>query len=108
MANSHAEAYVKIDGVTVVAGVDTDPERLKTFRERHGVPHGFGSVEDAMEWGEFDAVSNVTPDAIHHRTTMPFLAAGKHVLCEKPLATNTRDAFEMADAAQSAGVVNMV
>lgn len=59
-------------------------------------------------WGAFDAVTNVTPDAAHHATTLPFLAAGKHVLCEKPLATNAADAAEMAGAAAQAGVVNMV
>ncbi|MEZ5825722.1 MAG: hypothetical protein R3C97_13565 [Geminicoccaceae bacterium] len=35
--------------------------------------------------GFFDAVANVTPDAVHHATTLPVLAAGKHILCEKPL-----------------------
>lgn len=53
-------------------------------------------------------MSNVTPDAIHHPTTLPLLAAGKHVLCEKPLASNAADALEMTQAALRAGVVNMV
>lgn len=108
MANNHVEAYAKIVGVRVVAGVDTDPARLAAFIQKHGISHGFGSVSEALAWGEFDAVSNVTPDAIHHRTTLPLLAAGKHVLCEKPLAANAADAAEMAEAAAQAGVVNMV
>lgn len=108
MANEHAEAYAKIASVQVVAGVDTDPDRLAAFRERHGIPHGFGSVSEAIKWGEFDAVSNVTPDAAHHVTTLPLLAAAKHVLCEKPLAANAADAAEMTQAAADAGVVNMV
>jgi predicted dehydrogenase len=53
-------------------------------------------------------VTNVTPDAAHYATTLPFLAAGKHVLCEKPLATNAAHATEMATAAAKAGVVSMV
>lgn len=108
MANTHAEAYAEMKGVCVVAGVDTDPQRLKLFNEKHKISRGFGSISDALEWGEFDAVSNVTPDAIHHQTTLPFVAAGKHVLCEKPLAANANDAAEMAEAAASSGVVNMV
>lgn len=108
MAKSHAEAYANMKGVTVVAGVDTDPARLAAFQEKHGIPRVFGSVFEAIAWGEFDAVSNVTPDAIHHRTTLPLLAAGKHVLCEKPLASNAADALEMTQAALCAGVVNMV
>ncbi len=108
MANDHAEAYAEMPGVKVVAGVDTDAARLAAFCEKHAIPHGFGSVFDALSWGEFDAVSNVTPDAVHHPTTLPLLMAGKHVLCEKPLAANATDASEMTQAAADAGVVNMV
>ena len=108
MARAHCEAYQAIPGVTVVAGVDTNAERLAAFREKYGIARGFASVAEALAWGEFDAVSNVTPDPAHHPTTLPLLAAGKHVLCEKPLAANYPDAAEMAAAAKAAGVVNMV
>ncbi|SEW41470.1 Predicted dehydrogenase [Cognatiyoonia koreensis] len=108
MAHDHARAYAAMDGVSVVAGVDTNPENLAAFQKEFGIPNGFDSVSAALAWGDFDAVSNVTPDGVHHRTTMPLLAAGKHVLCEKPLAAMAADAAEMATAAQAAGVVNMV
>ncbi|WP_238113327.1 Gfo/Idh/MocA family protein [Yoonia sp. I 8.24] len=108
MANEHAESYAAMDGVAVVAGVDPNAQNLHAFNAKHGITHAFDDIQDALAWGEFDAVSNVTPDAIHHRTTIPLLAAGKHVLCEKPLAVNAGDAEEMARAAQAAGVVNMV
>jgi predicted dehydrogenase len=108
MAGTHAEAFAAIPGVTLVAGVDTRPETLAAFRAAHGIAQGFASVEEALAWGRFDAVTNVTPDAAHHATTLPFLAAGKHVLCEKPLATTAADALAMAEAAARAGVVNMV
>ena len=108
MANNHATEFNKIEGVKVVAGVDTRPEQLKAFCEKHGIEHGFSSLAEALAWGEFDAVTNVTPDAAHYATTMPVLAAGKHILCEKPLSTNEAQAVEMAEAAAEAGVVNMV
>jgi predicted dehydrogenase len=108
MAKTHAESFAAIPGVTLVAGIDTRPEQLAAFRQAHGIPQGFASVQEALAWGQFDAVTNVTPDAAHHATTLPFLGAGKHVLCEKPLATNARDAEEMATTAAQAGVVNMV
>jgi predicted dehydrogenase len=95
-------------GVSLVAGVDTDPDRLADFCAKHDIPNGFASVEEAIAWGAFDAASNVTPDGVHRVTTLPLLAAGKHVLCEKPLAANAADADEMAQAAADAGVVNMV
>lgn len=108
MAKSHVDAYRDIPDVEVVAGVDTNADRLRAFCEAHGIARGFASVAEALDWGGFDAVSNVTPDAVHHVTTLPLLAAGKHVLCEKPLAANYPDAAEMAAAAAQAGVVNMV
>ena len=108
MANTHAEAYAKIAGVKLVAGIDTNAERLAGFQKKHKIAKGFASVAEAIAWGQFDAVSNVTPDPVHYPTTMPLLAAGKHVLCEKPLAVNYPDAAEMTEAAAKAGVVNMV
>lgn len=108
MANSHAEAYASMPGVSLVAGIDTNADRLSAFNAKHGIGHAFTSVADALNWGGFDAVSNVTPDPVHYPTTMPMLASGKHVLCEKPLAANYPHAAEMADAAKAAGVVNMV
>jgi predicted dehydrogenase len=108
MARNHAEQFAAIPGVTLVAGIDTRAEQLAAFQQAHNIPHGFVSVQEALDWGEFDAVTNVTPDAAHYATTLPFLQAGKHVLCEKPLATNAKDAEAMTTAAQMAGVVNMV
>jgi predicted dehydrogenase len=108
MANNHAEKFAEIEGVTLVGGIDTRPEQLAAFCEKHHIANQFTSIDAAIAWGQFDAVTNVTPDAAHFPTTMPFLAAGKHVLCEKPLATNEADADAMAAAAAKAGVVNMV
>jgi predicted dehydrogenase len=108
MADNHATAFAAIPGVSLVAGVDTRPEALAAFCDRHAIAQRFTSLADALAWGQFDAVTNVTPDAAHHPTTLPLLAAGKHVLCEKPLATNEVQAAEMATAAASAGVVAMV
>jgi predicted dehydrogenase len=108
MANSHAEAFAAIPGVELVAGVDTIPASLEAFAAKHGLKKTFATLDEAIAWGGFDAVTNVTPDPAHHPTTMKLLAAGKHVLCEKPLATDRRLAREMAEAAKARGVVNLV
>ena len=99
MASSHASHFAAIQGVELVGGVDVDETRLGLFCDGHNIPNRFASVEDAIRWGEFDAAANVTPDAVHHPTTMSLLAAGKHVFCEKPLATDHDKAFEMTEAA---------
>lgn len=108
MAGNHATAFAGIPGVSLVGGVDTRPEQLAEFCYQHAIPTAFASLDEALAWGKFDAVTNVTPDAVHHATSIPILAAGKHLLCEKPLATSEADATEMALAAARAGVVNMV
>lgn len=108
MARAHAAHFATIEGVEIVAAVDVDGERAQAFAEAHHIGKWFASLDDALAWGRFDAVANVTPDRFHHKTTMAALAAGKHVFCEKPLATNHFDAEEMAATAQKAGLVGMV
>ncbi|MGY5802975.1 Gfo/Idh/MocA family protein, partial [Rhizobium sp. LEGMi12c] len=108
MANKHAASFKEIEGVSVVGGVDVVPERLAAFCSEHGIPNHFSSLQEALAWGEFDAVANVTPDAVHHATTLLAIAAGKHVFCEKPLATDAIKAMEMTEAIEKAGKVGMV
>jgi len=108
MARAHAEHFSKIDGVDLVGGVDVDTEKAKEFCEAFGIEKSFSSLEAALDWGGFDAVANVTPDSAHYATTMQCLDAGKHVFCEKPLATDYDKALKMTEAAQKAGLVGMV
>jgi len=108
MANTHATHFAAVEGVELVGAVDVDPLRAEAFAARHGIPHIFTSLEDAIAWGGFDAAANVTPDRAHHPTTLALMAAGKHVLCEKPLAENYAKADEMARAAEASGLVTMV
>ncbi len=108
MAHHHTEAFEAMEDVEVVGGVDRDADTLSEFCRQHGLSQSFTSVEAAVAWGQFDAASNVTPDRVHHATTLPLLDARKHVLCEKPLATNHGDARDMVVRAEDAGVINMV
>lgn len=108
MANSHAMNFSTIDGVDLVAAVDVDIVRVEAFALRHNIENRFTSLDEAIAWGEFDAVANVTPDKIHHPTTLRLIEAGKHVLCEKPLAETYEKADEMARAAEASGLVAMV
>ena len=108
MANAHATNFSSIDGVTIVGGIDVLPDRLAAFSTQHKIDRQFASLEDALAWGEFDAIANVTPDRIHHPTTMVAIAAGKHVFCEKPLATDATLAMEMTEAMEKSRKVGMV
>jgi len=108
MANSHARAYAEIKGCKVVAACDLIAERASAFAEKHGIPRAYADVDELLADGEFDAVSNVTSDAAHAPVSLKAIAKGKHVLCEKPLATNFADARKMAAAARRKRVINMV
>jgi predicted dehydrogenase len=108
MARSHAEAFSETPGCRIVAAVDVDAARAADFAARHDIPTAYGSLDAAIAAGGVDAAVNVTPDGAHRATTLPLLAAGLPVLCEKPLAVTWPDAVEMAEAAAKAGVVNMV
>ena len=108
MAAQHVRLFKEDNRVDLVAASDVMPGRAAEFASAHGIAHHFTDLDAAIAWGGFDAVSNVTPDPIHHPTTMKLLKAGKHVLCEKPLAENFALADEMAMAAETAGVINMV
>jgi predicted dehydrogenase len=109
MANSHASAFAAIPGVSLVAGVDVDPARAAAFATKHSIPQSFPSLEALLASGlAFDAVTNVTPDRFHAPVSLAALKAGKHVLCEKPLAVDHAEALRMVKAAHAAGVVHMV
>jgi predicted dehydrogenase len=108
MAKAHAQHFAAIPGVSLVGAVDVDPSRAKAFADMHDIPNVFTSLDDAIAWNGFDAATNVTPDRAHHPTTLALLAAGKHVMCEKPLAETYAKADEMARVAEASGLVNMV
>lgn len=106
MGANHVKRFAEVDGAEVVAVADL--QGADAFAKDKGIGRAFSSLDDALAWGEFDAVSNVTPDPVHAKTTLQALAAGKHVLCEKPLAPSYPPAAEMAAAAEASGLVHMV
>lgn len=108
MARVHAESFLKMKGVKLVAGVDVNPERCKAFCDTHGIPEAYTSVEDLLKNCAFDAASVVTSDAFHVACALPIVKAGKHVLCEKPIAPVATEAKKLVDAAKKAGVINMI
>lgn len=108
MANMHANQYRKIDGVEVTAACDIDPQRVKAYAEKHQIDKTFTDVDDFLANADCEGISIVTPDSTHAELSIKALQAGKHVLCEKPLATNEAEAEQMAAVAQNTGLINMV
>ncbi len=108
MAHAHAGDILRNRQVKLVAVTDVDRNRAGEFAKKFGGPSVYSSQTELLARADVDAVINVTPDAFHAPLSIEALKAGKHVLCEKPLATNAADAWKMAKAASTAGVVNMV
>jgi predicted dehydrogenase len=108
MANVHARRFNENPACRLVACCDIDPARARDFAAKHAIPAVFDHLGSMLAESGCDAVSVVTPDATHRDVSLACIKAGKHVLCEKPLALNAADARKMFAAAKKAGVVNMV
>ena len=96
------------DIAEVTAVCDLNLERAQDFAKKYNVPHVYGSYDEMLRDAPIDAVSVTTWNNAHAPATIAALKAGKHVLCEKPLAMNAREAQQMEDTAKEAGRLLMV
>jgi predicted dehydrogenase len=94
----------RVPGVELAATVDPDPEDRRYVE----ATPGYGVLEEALASVDCDAVLVASPPGTHHVVAKAALEAGKHVLCEKPLATNLQDAFDLVETADKAERVLMV
>src|SRR5438309_7963757 len=91
----------------LVALCDSDAERLQKAGRQTGINVTATRYEEIVKRDDVEAVIIATPNFAHAPTALAAIAAGKHVLCEKPLALNDAEAKQMADAAEQAGVRHM-
>ncbi len=90
--------------VAIAAIASRDGHKAQAFAAATGVPGAYGSYEQLLADPGIDAIYNPLPNSLHAPWSVRALEAGKHVLCEKPLATTARDARAMFDAAQGHGL----
>ncbi len=88
--------------VVAIGGRDLD--RTRGVADELAIASAYGSYEEVIEAGDVDAVYIPLPNHLHAEWTIAAARAGKHVLCEKPLALTSADAQRMVDACDSAGV----
>jgi predicted dehydrogenase len=93
----------EVPEVEVVAIAARDPERARRFAARHGIGRVHATYEALLADPEIDTVYNPLPNGLHCEWTIRALEAGKHVLCEKPIAANAAEAERMAEAAERTG-----
>lgn len=108
MANAHADAFNKLKGCRLVAGVDVLEENLTRYCDKYKITNRFQNVKDLLAWGEFDAAVVATIDSAHVSCALPLVKAGKHVLCEKPIAPTAAEGKRLVTAAEKTGVINMI
>lgn len=97
----------KADRCEVLALASRDGAVAKAATERLGIHRAYGSYEELLADPEVDAVYIPLPNHLHAQWTIAAARAGKHVLCEKPIATNAAEAQAMVDACSSSGVLLM-
>ena len=100
---THAENFMrpaisKVANAKLVAVCDVTMERTREFADRHGVERAYDSFGKMLEDPDLDVLWIATPNSLHARQTVQAAEAGKHVLCEKPMALTIADAELMVDA----------
>lgn len=103
MGRAHVAAYQQHPRAEVVAIADPDAGHLHSCGDSFGVERRYAGATELFAGETLDVVSVVTPNAFHKPITLQALAAGCHVLCEKPMAMNTAEARQMVAAAERAG-----
>ncbi len=89
----------------IVAIAARDPKRAQAFAHKHHIPRVHQTYSDLLNDPKIDAIYNPLPNSLHAEWTIRALKAGKHVLCEKPFASNAQEAEEMAKTAHETGLV---
>src|SRR5712691_8957973 len=107
-ASSHIDALRRMPAVEVVAIAGSSEQRAKAAAARFGIPRWFGDYRKLMSDPGTDAIHNCTPNHLHAEVNGAALAAGKHVLSEKPLALDSGETGVLARSAAGSDRVSAV
>lgn len=99
----HVEG-LKRAGIEVAGIVGSSREKSRTAARRLGLPESYGTLEDVLADNRVDSVHLATPNVLHYQQARAVLDAGKHCLCEKPLAMDSEQTAELVDIATDSGL----
>ncbi|MBS3763198.1 MAG: Gfo/Idh/MocA family oxidoreductase [Planctomycetes bacterium] len=108
MGQAHLRGYENAPNAKTVAVCDIDENRLEEVVGNCDEIQKFTDTTEMLNLPELDAVSIALPNYLHAPITIEALKAGKHVLCEKPMAMNSAEAMEMKETAEEAGLKLML
>jgi predicted dehydrogenase len=106
ISKNHIEGYTKA-GAEVIAICDPVPAAVEARVKEYKIANGYASAEELLANKDIDAVSVCSPNSLHCEFVLKALAAGKHVMTEKPMAMNVDEAKSMVEAAKKAGKILM-
>jgi predicted dehydrogenase len=102
MGRLHMEGYSKDPRVEIFAICDINRKEAEEFAKKHKAKYVFTDYKKMLDMEEIDLVSIATPNYLHAPMSIAALKRGKHVLCEKPMATTLKDAQAMVEVAKEA------
>jgi predicted dehydrogenase len=108
MGRRYLEAFALDPNARVDAVCDPDLPRARAAAETYAVPKVYADVDDLLAQADVDAIVVATPDFAHRGAVTAALASGRHVLCEKPLATDVQDCVAIVEAVRQSGRQLMV
>ena len=107
ISHAHMAGYNALDNVEFYAACDINEDRVKAFSQKYGFKHAFTDFNEMLKLDELDAVSICTWNNAHAAIAIAALKAGKHVLCEKPMAMKADEAEEMLNVSIETGKLHM-
>jgi len=105
---AHVEAARRLGFVEMIGLCEANPELARAKADKLHIPRSYGSVEDFLADKDIEVVHNCTPNHLHFEISKKILAAGKHIISEKPLAMTTVESIQLVKLAAKAGVVNAI
>jgi predicted dehydrogenase len=103
-----AEAMESCKKAKITGLISGTPSKIKTWQAKYGIPdkncYNYENFDQIKNNPDIDAVYIITPNALHHPQCLRVAKAGKHVICEKPMAVNAKEAAEMVAACKQANV----
>ncbi|MDB5205195.1 MAG: Glucose-fructose oxidoreductase [Flavisolibacter sp.] len=107
-----ADAMKACTKAKLVGAISGTPSKLKDWQGKYNIPekncYNYETYDRIKDNPDIDAVYIITPNALHHDQVIRIAKAGKHVICEKPMAINAKEGQEMVDACKKAGVKLLV
>lgn len=110
--NRVAEAMQSCKRAKVTGVISGTPSKIKDWQSKYGIPakncYNYENFDRIKDNPDVDAVYVITPNSLHHNHVIRAARAGKHVICEKPMAVNAKEGQEMVDACNKANVKLLV